>query len=294
MRRTLPLLGDVPAGDVAVLVARRASPGARTLLDEHRLSWVDEAGNARVAAGPLTVAVDAPPPVGRSAPEGVRWTDASGAVAELVLGDAVRIGTDSPVDAGSSLARRIGTTPPVVTRALQGFDAEGWCRRSGAARGPGAVRHITDPGAMLSAWAAWCTTRRRTSTLAHTLMPDVDAWIQGLEAQWPAGRWAVTGEAAAAHRAPFLSRVTIVDIYLAPDAYDEHLDDLLDAARLRPVDAGGRVRVLRADPYVLRLVDRDGSAPPLVPDVRVYADLLRTGVRGEEAATELRDRRIGF
>lgn len=127
-------------------------------------------------------------------------------------------------------------------------------------------------------------------------MPDVHAWLEELRTAWPAGHWAVTGEAAADLRAPFLTRITRVELYLAPATYDDALAELLARVDLVPWTTGARVRVVRAYPYLARRIATTSPQDdvPLVPDVRLYADLLTGGVRADQAASELRDRRIGF
>lgn len=299
IRRALVQIPDLDPEHIPVLVARRMSPGAGALADEAGISWADEAGALRLAAGLLVVAVDAAPtsptPPRPSEPGTVRWSDGSGAVAELLLGRAVR--SDEPqIDAVTAIADHLGLSAPLVSRTLSTFDRIGWTERSGPSRGPHVVRRLVDPGAMLSSWAAWSSRRPRPTTVAHALFTDPEDWVRGLVEVWPEGRWSVTGEAAAQVRAPYLSRVQVVDVYLDPDLYDTDLDDLLGAASLERVATGGRVHVLRADPYLARLVADSPTVAdvPLVPDVRIYADLLAGGVRGDEAATELRDRRIRY
>ena len=298
VRTALLMLDLVTPGDVPVVVARHLSPGARTLLDDRGLSWADEEGNLRVSAGPVVVAVDGPPPpvTERRAPTEMSWADASGAVAELILERATATDRHTEIEAVTSIGDRLGISAASVSRTLKRFDAIGWTRRSGPGRGPQVVRHLSDPGAMLSSWAAWSTQRTRRTTVAHALVPDIEGWLRRLATAWPAGCWAVTGEAAAQIRAPHLSRVSVVELYIEPDLYDDDLDSLLNRAELTPVPTGGRVRLLRADRYLRTLIAADPGAHelPLVPDIRLYADLMSGGVRGDEAASALRDRRIGF
>lgn len=281
-----------------VIVARRMSPGARSMLDDAGFSWADEDGNVRITAGPVVIALDAPAsstPVPGD-PQDVHWSGAAGAVAELILGRAARDSTPGPLAAVTAIGTTLGISAPLVSRTLQRFDAAGWTERSGPGRGPHVVRRLVDPGAMLGSWATWRGTLRTRTTSAHALIPDLDTWLADLRTTWPHGRWAVTGEAAAQIRAPYLSRVSQIDLYLDPATYDRDRDDLLRRASLTPVTTGGRVRLLRADPHLHALIADHGDRAevPLVPDVRLYADLLAGGVRGDEAAHELRDRRIGF
>lgn len=98
--------------------------------------------------------------------------------------------------------------------------------------------------------------------------------------------WAVTGGAAAAVIAPFISSVSQATIYVQAKSLAE-LKALAVSVRLRPIE-GGRL-TLKPFPgstvqHLATLEDRDlriASRPC------VYADLLREGVRGEEAAERL-------
>lgn len=298
IRRALRDAEALRPPDVAVVVARRMSPGARRMLDDARLCWADEEGNVRIVAGPVVVVLDVP---ARTIPRDddttdMRWAESTGAVAELLLGRAARDTTPGPLDGVTAIAATLDVSAPLVSRALQRFDAAGWTQRSGPERGPHVVRRLVEPGAMLSSWAAWRGSLRTGTTSAHALIPDLDAWLAGLRGVWPSGCWAVTGEAAAQIRAPYLSRVSQVALYLDPTLYDQDLEGLMRRASLTPVPDGGRVRLLRADRYLPSLIadGEHGTEVPLVPDIRLYADLLTSGVRGDEAASELRDRRIGF
>ncbi len=295
------VLGEPQAHeDALVVVARRMSTGARTLLDDAGISWVDETGSARIAHGSLLVALDGAKPRGSEAvPAGpMRWAGASGAVAELVLDEIARrpaAERDAPLPRASDVADALGLSVPLVSRTLQRFDALGWTVKGGGLRGPSSTRAVRAPGEMLGDWASWHVSRKQESTAAHTLLPDLDRWLEQLRRRWPTGTWALTGEAAAEQRAPYLGGTSLVELYLTPDAYDDHLADLMDAAGLELVDSGARVRIRRADPYLLRRSGPHGDdGIPLVPDVRLYGDLLRGGVRGEDAATYLREQRIGF
>jgi len=294
VRRALAALDALGPRETPVLVAKRMSPGARTLLEQRGMSWADEDGNLRVAVGPMVVVVDVPATDVVAPERSFSWSGASGALAELVLRDLTSRGPEAPLDTVVALADRLGVSAPLVSRHLQRFDDEGWTRKSGTSRGVGAARHVIAPGELLSAWADWHVSRRRVETAAHTLLPDAVAWLQDLSSVWPHVRWLATGEAAAQVRAPFLSRVARAELYLEPTAYDDVLGELLDRAGLEPVPAGGRVRIVRADRYLFHLPSDTVEGVPVVNDIRLYGDLLTTGVRGVDAANELRDRRIGF
>lgn len=119
------------------------------------------------------------------------------------------------------------------------------------------------------------------------------AWRDPLEGLASLGRrwnrgganWAVTGQAAAAVVAPYLTEVGITEVYVEPETIVGLEAFVLDSG-LRPID-GGRL-ILRPFPTVA--VDRlvtDVQGLRVAPWPRVYADLRGSGVRGEEAAEHL-------
>ena len=62
---------------------------------------------------------------------------------------------------------------------------------------------------------------------------------------------------------------------------------------MRRVESGERVQIMKAEPHVLRQ-KRVVHGLEIVSDIRLYGDLLRLGVRGEDSAQHLREARLGF
>lgn len=286
--------------ETPVVVAREISPGARSLLEEQLVAWLDTAGRARILAEPgLAVVLDGPPAPRGTVAKGLRWTEASGAVAELVLGRAQTAAASADglieLPAVVEIGEELGVSATVVSRALRSFDDAGWTTKVGPERGPRSGRVLAAAGAMLSAWAAWHRTGRVPTINAHALIRDADAFLdRDLAAAWADVWWAVTGPAALGRRAPFLTSLPVVDLYVASALFgdDAAMDVMLGHAGLERVDSGARVRIHAADRFLPRMVAPD--AVRLVSDVRLYGDLLRSGGRAEDAAEHLRETRIGF
>ncbi|MGK5088243.1 hypothetical protein WDW86_11855 [Bdellovibrionota bacterium FG-2] len=99
--------------------------------------------------------------------------------------------------------------------------------------------------------------------------------------------WAATGSAAAAVMAPYLTSVTTGEVYV-----DAKTIAGLEAAAidmgLRPID-GGRITLLPFPTVTSKLLLKKHPGLIIAPWPRVYADLRRLGVRGEEAAEYLRE-----
>ncbi|GAA4623044.1 hypothetical protein GCM10023113_06440 [Cellulomonas oligotrophica] len=282
---------DPTAGAVIVVVARRLSPGARRDLQAAGVAWVQTDGSARLSTpSGLVVARDLPPtPQARPAQAG--WTTATADVAELLLTRP----PGEPVPPVRAAAAMVGLSPAATSRALTTLDHEGWTTKEGPRRGAGARRLVADAGALLDAWSAWSSGRPRRRVATHALVGDVDTWLDRLTTVWPTQSWALTGWAAAARRAAFADPVGPVEIYLtAQDTQGQDRTSLLRAAGLRTVDdEAARVVLVAPERLTLRTSHLDHGVP-IVSDVRLYADLLTSGVRGEDAAEHLRTTRIGF
>ncbi|PTU57858.1 hypothetical protein DBB34_01680 [Sphaerisporangium cinnabarinum] len=303
-----------PSDSTPLVVARRMSPGAVAVLEERGVSWVDETGRASVHAVPgIAIVIDreqSPSEKVRSLPRSSRWAPGSAAVGETVLVRAARF-PDERAEALPSvtrLAADAGVSTALASRALQGFDAEGWTSKTGAARGPRAARTLADPAAMLSSWASWHAEQDPPRIGVHALVDDPDRFVRDrLAPNLRADDWALTGWLALQHTAPFLTSVPLLSVYLSPAVFDDEatLDGLLTTAGLRRVDRGARLEILRADELALRGAEPDvpvgqeqsTSSPASVrraSAIRLYGDLLRMGARGPDAAEHLRRTRIGF
>lgn len=291
--------GRLGVDDALVLVGRRMSKGAQEHLREQRVSWVDERGQAEIIQPPGLVVVRGPLSgrLQRIEPE-IRWTRSTGAVAESLLSwyaeNWAHQSSQVEVPRPSELAEGAHWSTPQVARVLQQFDANGWTEKVGPERGPGATRILRDPGALLSAWAGWYRRRPLESTSTHVVWRDAEQfWNDDLRTRLPANAWALSGWLGLAQVAPFMTSIPTITCYLEAAAYDHYLPSLMEAAGLREVETGSRVKFIRAEPHVLNWSVRE-SPDRVVSNVRLYGDLLRAGVRGEDAAEHLRETSIGI
>jgi hypothetical protein len=154
----------------------------------------------------------------------------------------------------------------------------------GARRQVGGIR-ITQPNALLDAWALADRWEDRTEVRDYSLLVTDPAEIATRLHELLVGkRHAFTQWIAAMQRHPCTTPpVTTVYVEEFPD---EAL--LKEALLARRVTSGGRL-------WLVRPVDKGVLNPlqtvhglPLVSDVQLYLDLLQAGLRGDEAAAELR------
>ncbi|MDZ7840824.1 MAG: type IV toxin-antitoxin system AbiEi family antitoxin [Gammaproteobacteria bacterium] len=261
-----------------ILVGRQMSPGARAALSEAGVSWADETGAAEIAIGTILVSRTGVP---EKKPHDIKhWTPAVITVTEALLcgtrGTQAAMQAVTGLSAGSCAnALRFLTDEELLT--------------SAAKRGPASARRVSDPRRLLEAYAAavndqpagtklqigvsWQDTLKGVTDLGH----HFDARKAG---------WALTGGAAAAAIAPFISSVSQATVYVEATSVAE-LKALAVSVKLRPIE-GGRL-TLKPFPSntVQHLATFEDHDLRVAPWPRVYADLLKEGVRGEEAAEHL-------
>ena len=271
------MLSDSSRPDIAI--GRRLSPGAKQELSEAGVGWADETGAAEIAAGSVVVSRPGrPPPPKRTD----RWAPAVLCIAEVLL-----CGADATVEATRAAT---GLSTGSCANALRFLAACGLLE-SDAARGRDSGRRIADRERLLDTYAqaAREAADRQICVTAGVTWQDPVAGLVKAGHDWDdAGiSWAATGTVAAAVMAPLLTHVGQAEVYVNADTI-AGLEAVAAAAALRAMPAGRLV--LR--PFPSRCAAGLSSAHDglrTAPWPRVYADLLRAGVRGEDAAEHLRE-----
>lgn len=272
------------APNVDVVAARSVSVGARESLAERGVGWFDETGGVHITLpSGLVVVRDADDQPQLPAGEG-RWARSTVAAAEAILS-----GTQPRVD---TVQHATALSRGATAKALARLENEGLLKRA-TARGPGSARQVADVARLLDRYstAVVALTDKTPVLRLHRLWDDpLDSLIGDLAPRLAAAQvaWATTGAAASMLLAPYLSNLTVVELYVDESlTFDApRLADLLDA---RQVDRGHRIEV-RALPNLITatagpVIDGVRCAPP----ARVYADLLAKGGRAAEAAQHLRE-----
>lgn len=274
-----------PAGNLLV-VASATTAEAREILGRHGVALVDGLGNAHVELPGLVLHTEGRRrgDGGRAQPQ-TRLAGKAGLAAQALLLDHER---DWKVQ---DLAGEANVSVGLAHRVLARLEREGLVAAEGA--GPRRVRRVVDPTALLDLWGEENTDRGVQRARAYRLARDprelAGAVSAGLDA---AGiGHAVTGVAAAALVAPFVTAIPVSEIWVDSTA---SLDDVVAASDAEAVDTGANLVFAQAsgdEPLAFR---RRVEGAWVVNPVRLFADLRRDPRRGREQAERLRQEVIGF
>jgi hypothetical protein len=262
-----------------IVAARRMSPGARMVLDAAGIGWVDELGNAEIAIGSILVSRTGP--VDSPLLRDPRWTPSVVAVTEALL-------LETPATVSETQqATQLSTGS--CTNALRTLTDLGLLRSS-ASRGRGSARRVSDPDALLKAYAAEASKLNPTESIAVGV-----SWRDAITGTRELGRqfddlgidWATTGSVAAALIAPLLTNVTTATIYVNETTIPA-LAATAARVGMKPID-GGRLTLRPFPTTSVQHLSTIADDIRVAPWPRVYIDVRGAGVRGEEAAEHLRE-----
>ncbi len=176
--------------------------------------------------------------------------------------------------------------------ALARLEKLGLLHRSQGTRGSGSARSVVDDDSFIDGYAtAAANLRLRQRVIrVHRLWKDpLEAFKSeiGPALNRASQSWAVTGAAASILLAPYLSDVTVVELYVDDDLFatPDHLADVLGG---QVVDRGQLIEV-RALPTSMSSKGPVVSGIHLALPARVYADLMAAGGRSADAAHHLRE-----
>jgi hypothetical protein len=274
----------VLAPGIDVVFVKRLSEGARQWLAECKVGWIDEDGSANIVVPTgLVVSREASTvPAPKDAP--ATWTRTMLAAAEAALA-----GVPPTVEA---IEAATGISRGASANALARLEKLGLLERAQGTRGPGSARSVVNLDALIDEYAAAAATLslKRRVILIHRLWKDpLEAFESeiGPALNRKAGSWAVTGAAASILLAPYLSDVTVVELYVDDDLFANR-DRLAEVLGGRVVDRGQLIEV-RALPTPMSARGPIVKGVHLALPARVYADLMAAGGRSAEAANHLRE-----
>lgn len=262
-----------------IVVGERISPGSREALTKAGIGWAEASGAAEIDTGFLVVSRS-----GRQLP--TRETSEDWTVAVVGVAEAVLAGVKPTV---SATHEATGLSVGACTKALrvltdmQFLEAE-------ATRGPTSGRQIADRDALLDAYVAAAHDLESPNSLAVgvTWRDPIDG-LSEIGVRWDDSGvpWVATGLVAAAVVAPLVTSVGTADVYVVASSFPE-LESVAASAGLKPIEGGRLVLSQLPAPTTLKMAtSTDGLK--IAPWPRLVADLRRSGVRGEEAAEQVKE-----
>jgi hypothetical protein len=271
------------APKVEVVVARRLSEGARAKLAQRRIGWVDESGRSNINLRSGLVVIRE---VAREEPAlspGDRWN-----LSMLTAAEAIFAGVPPTVEAVEAAT---GLSRGASANALARFESRGRLGRPGPKRGQGSARQILDLEGLIDDYviaAGEFRSRQRVRRL-HRLMADPLHVLEvemGPTLRSLGAKWALTGAGASMFLAPYLTELTVLELYVDPDHFEG--PDLPRYLESREVLKGHVIEV-RALPTPMSDRGPDVNGVQVALPARVYADLNAAGGRLAEAAHHLRE-----
>lgn len=258
----------------AVVLAPYISPESARIIEEAGVGYADLSGNARLSFDGIYIETHGHENAFKRPKEARSLFSSKG---QRVL----RVLLQGPIRSCkvSELAAKAQVSLGWASALKQQLLAREW-----AVDEKGAVR-LTDPGALLNAWAAADEWAKRTEVRQYSLLEtepvDIAAFLaKALEkevfafTQWFAG-WL---------RQPY-TLPPIVTAYVKQWPGEEALQKALGARR---VSQGGRLWLAKPKDEGVFTPGQSVKGFSLVSDVQIYLDLLRAGQRGDEQAAALR------
>lgn len=280
---TLPavqkMLARHPRPDV--IATPKMSEGAKAAASMAGVGWVEETGAAEIALPFLVVSRTA---VAQPSTKSKRWRSSHLGVAEALL-EGVR-------PTVSAVAEATGMSASTVTAALAFLTSEGLLDAD-AARGRKSARQLNDPAALLDSYANAVETLPPAAEIQVGMLsknPIRD--IARIGKTWSSYNvtWAATSAVAAATLAPFATQVAPLVVYVYADTSPQ-LASVAELADLSPI-RGGRLTLRPFPTKATAKLCTWHDEISVVPWARCYADLVTTGVRGEDIATNVREMKL--
>lgn len=265
-----------------LLIADETTAEAREILRRHEIAVVDGLGNAHIELPGLLVHLEGRRSLRQVRP--ARLNGKAGVVAQALLLHPQRVWQVQ------ELAEEAGVSLGLAHRVLARLTTEGVVAAEGTGRNR--VRRLANPAALLDLWAEE-STDRSTRTLGYLLAQSPRQLISELGRNL--GRngidYALTGAAAGSLVAPFITAVSVAEVWVTATAAPDHLHGAVGA---EPVADGQNIVFLQAKDDTPLAFREQADGLWVANRFRLYADLRMAPRRGREQADHLRQEVIGF
>lgn len=273
------LISDAP-GVYPVFVAPFIGELSRTICQKVGVGFLDLTGNAYLEFGPILIDrtvrtsrhITKTGIVGAFTPKGTR-------IARYLL---VNAGSNVSI---TQLARETGLSPAGVFRVVEGLELRGYVERDTWRR----VK-LTDPGKLLTDWAASWSVDRNAKSLFFTMEKSPSSILKkvaGASREFGL-RYAATLMAGASLIDPY---VRYDDVWIYTDSMSSDWETALD---LKSTDSGANLVLLTPYDSGVYYGVRTLSGVNVVSEPQLYVDLYNYPARGREQADHLREESIRY
>lgn len=264
---------------IPFLAARAISRGARDLLREEGVGFYDLSGSLFIPSTALYILIDRPS------------SKRSRRILSLLEGQKARTiitlfdHRDEWIGV-KELAELAEVSPATASATLSEMERREWLDVEGT--GPAKVRRLCNPTPLLEEWSRYAA-EQKPPRIARYYVPcqDIDALCRRLNERCRANglAYAVTGEAAGQHYAPYLSSISLVRCRMPPG---RQRDRVLSELEAHSVSEGWNLGVLQTKSPNDVMVGDDSTGIAFAPALQVYLDLLQGSGRSKEMANHLR------
>lgn len=281
-RQAVAYARALPPDTHLVVVAQSITEDARDQLTRAGIGFIDGTGTIRLDLPGLYIWRDGQRPDAptRKQSQPVALSGKAGVAAQTLLHEPGRPWTVH------DLAEAANVSVGLVHRLFVRLENDGLVAAEGT--GPRKTRRVTNPTALLDLWAEEMRDRDVRQLRGYRLARDARTLVGTIsKALTEAGiDHAVTGAAAAARLAPFVTAIPVTEVWV-PELTD--LQVVSTAARAPEVTEGHNI-VFRAARDDLPLAFRHRDKNVWLADVfRIYLDLRADPRRGREQADRLRE-----
>lgn len=279
--------GSAERSAVPLLAVPSLSPGSRALLRREGIGYWDSGGSLYVRLPWALFYVDRPAPKGAQRRATAVYRGRSAQVLHALLLEPERWW------GVRELAAHAEVSPYTVHQVFTFLEAQLWAEKRGEGPGPGVVRRLTEPGALLDAWAQAHSLKAYVAHHFHAWTPSPAILREQVTKVLHSHgvEYGLTLASGAALVAPFgteTDRLTLV----VPASVS--IAGVADAAGLRPVDNGESIVLYATRNWSPLLFRRRINDTWVVSDVQLYLDLWDYPKRGKEQARHLRTERLGY